>query len=192
MTNPSQNINQRGHRGIIVRNFHGQLNGAPWPPTDGEEEVSPFTFNLIKSRQNGSGQNTASLELGLPAAFVAAVAAGQAKFRQGDYLAADIELLVPPRQNADYFGNSQRLKTWLSESGVDTDYENGWKIIANEAVGGDAIDTNVFHGTLERRYHPRIQVDLVDEARFNIKIPDNMPGILPITIAGVGAFKSFS
>ena len=30
-----------------------------------------------------------------------------------------------------------------------------------------------------------------DEARFNIQIPDGMPGILPITIAGVGSSDSF-
>ena len=57
LTDPSQNIHQRGHRGIVVRNFHGQLDGKPWPPTEGD--ASPFTFNLIKSRQNNAAQNTA-------------------------------------------------------------------------------------------------------------------------------------
>ena len=196
LTNPSlpkpdfNNIDQRSHRGVIVRNFHGQLNGEPWPPADGEE-VSPFTFNLIKSRGNNAGKNTVSIELGLPSAFIAAVDAGQAKFREGDYLEADIELLLPPRQTADYFGKSQRLKDWLSEADVDTNYEHGWKIIAKEADMGDAIETTVFQGALERAYHPRIHVDFADEARFDIEIPDGMPGILPITIAGVGAFKSF-
>jgi len=185
LTNPSQNIHQRGHRGIIVRNFHGQLDGKPWPPTD--ETVSPFTFNIIKSRQNGAAQNTASIELGLPSSFIAAVDAGQARFREGDYLSGDIELLVPPRQTEDYFGKSQRLKNWLVDAGVDQDYQNGWKVIAKEAVMGDAIKTEVFQGALERKYHPRLHVDCSDEARFNIQIPEGMPGILPITIAGVGS-----
>jgi hypothetical protein len=97
--------------------------------------------------------------LGLPSSFLAAVDAGQAKFREGDYLSADIELLVPPRQTVDYFGKSQRLKNWLAEAGVDQDYKNGWKVIAKEAVGGDALKTTVFQGILERRYHPRVHVD---------------------------------
>lgn len=186
LTNPAQNIHQRGHRGIIVRNFRGRLNGETWPPVSGEE-VSPFTFNLIKSRQNGSAQNTVSIELGLPASFKAAVDLGLAQFKEGDFLSADIELLVPPRQNADYFGNSQRLRDWLTEAGVDSNYGDGWKIIAKEATEGDAIQTTVFEGELERLYHPRVRVDCPsNEARFNIQIPEGMPGILPITIAGVG------
>lgn len=193
LTNPNVNIHQRSHRGIVIRNFHGVLDGKPWPPTDGTAStVSPFTFNLIKSRQNGAAQNTVSIELGLPATFIAAAAAGQAKFREGDYLMADIELFLPPRQNVDYFGDSKRLKALLTETGVDNDYKRGYKLISKEAAMGDAIVTEVSTGSLERKYHPRIHVDCQDEARFNIKIPAGMPGILPITIAGVGASKEFS
>ena len=189
MTNPEQNLHQRGHRGIIVRNFRGRLNGEAWPPASGEA-VSPFTFNLIKSRQNGSAQNTVSIELGLPASFKAAVDLGLAEFREGDFLSADIELLVPPRQDADYFGDSDRLRDWMTDAGVNANYADGWKIIAKEAVEGDAIQTTVFAGELERLYHPRIKVDCPsNEARFNIRIPTGMPGILPITIAGVGGMS---
>jgi len=183
LTNPDENIHQRGHRGIIVRNFHGRLNGATWPPSG--EAVSPFTFNLIKSRNNNAAKNTVSIELGLPSEFKAAVALGQAEFKEGDYLEADIELLVPPRQTADYFGDSQRLRAWLTEAGVDENYGEGWKVIAKEASEGDDIVTTVFDGALERKYHPRVKVECNNEARFNIAIPEGMPGILPITIAGV-------
>jgi hypothetical protein len=104
--------------------------------------------------------------LGLPSSFIAAVDAGQAKFREGDYLSADIELLVPPRQTVDYFGKSQRLKNWLTEADVDQDYQNGWKVIAKEAVGGDDIKTTVSQGILERKYHPRVHVDCRYVQRF--------------------------
>jgi len=186
VTDPSVNIHQRGSRGVIVRNFRGRLNGEDWPPADGAP-VSPFTFNLIKTRGTGSAQNTVSIELGLPSDFKAAVDLGQAEFKEGDFLSADIELLVPPRQNDDYFGNSQRLRAWLTEAGVDDNFEEGWKIIAKEATEGDAILTTVFEGDLERVYHPRVKVACPsNEARFNVAIPDGMPGILPITVAGVG------
>jgi len=190
MTNPSTQVHQRGNRGIIVRNFHGQLNGEVWPPTN--REVSPFAFHLIKSRQNNAAKDTVSLELTLPSEFKSAVNIGQAEFQKGDYLAADIELLLPPRQTGDYFGKSQRLKNLLIDADVDTDFKNGWKVIAKETAMGDDIKTTIFQGALERIYHPRIRVDANDEARFNIKIPDGMPGILPITIAGVESSKTFS
>lgn len=190
LTNPTTNLHQRAHRGIVVRNFHGRLNGEAWPPAG--IEVSPFTFSLIKSRNNNPSKNTVSLELGLPNDFLVKVEKGEAKFLEGDYLAGDLELLLPPRQTGDYYGRSQRLKDWMAEAGVDSDFKNGWKITAKEASMGDDIVTKVFAGTLERRYHPRIQVDSADEARFNLKIPAGMPGILPITISGVEATKSFS
>jgi len=188
LTDPASNIHQRGHRGIVVRNFRGRLNGEAWPRTDNNKDVSPFTFNLIKSRQNNAAKDTVSIELGLPSSFKAAVDSGHAKFLEGDYLEADIELLVPPRQNADYFGKSQRLRSWLTQAGVDSDYAQGWKIVAREAFSGDGIRSTVFEGDLERMYHPRIRVDCsTSDARFNIEIPEGTPGILPITIAGVGS-----
>jgi hypothetical protein len=191
VTNPSINIDQRGNRGIVVRNFHGVLNGEPWPPANGDD-VSPFTFSMIKSRQNGSAQNTVSIELGLPNSFIDDVKDGKAKFKLGDYLESDIELFLPPRQTRDYFGKSDRLKAWLTEADVDVDYHNGWKVIAKEAVAGDELSVEIFTGSLERKYHPRVHVDCSDFARFNIVIPSGMPGILPITISGVSSQEEFS
>jgi hypothetical protein len=191
VTNPSINIDQRGNRGIVVRNFHGVLNGEPWPPENGDD-VSPFTFSMIKSRQNGSAQNTVSIELGLPNSFIDDVKDGRAKFKLGDYLEADIELFLPPRQTRDYFGKSDRLKAWLTEADVDVDYHNGWKVIAKEAVAGDELSVEIFTGSLERKYHPRVHVDCSDFARFNIVIPSGMPGILPITISGFSSQEEFS
>lgn len=191
MTNPSNDDDLRGNRGIIVRNFHGRLNGEVWPPPD--RDVSPFAFHLVKSRSINSSKDTVSIELALPSEFKAAVSAGEARFIAGDYLTADVELLIPPRQSKDYFGKSQVLKTWLTEAEVDADYSNGWKVIAREASAGDAIRPRAFVGSLERQYPPRVHVDCAtDEALFNIAIPDAIPGILPITIAGVSASKTFS
>jgi len=191
LTNPTTQVHHRANRGIIVRNFHGRLNGQVWPPDD--REVSPFAFHLIKSRQNNAAKDTVSIEIALPSEFRDAVASGTAKFRAGDYLAADIEVLLPPRQTGDYFGNSQILRQWLKDADVDTKYENGWKVISREAVMGDQIKTTVFQGTLEREYHPRVHVDCISNtALFNIALPDQMLGILPITIAGVDATEAFS
>lgn len=189
LTDPSWSIHHRGNRGIIIRNFHGRLNGQQWPPA-GDTNVSPFTFSMVRSREGNQG-NTVSIEIGLPKAFLDDVNAGQAKFLEGDYISADIELLVPPRQTGDTFSDSTRLSTWLTNAGVDTDFTQGWKVIANEATGGDGIVTSVFAGSLERKYHPRIQADSSDEARFNIEIPSDMPGTLPITISGVEATTGF-
>lgn len=177
--------------------------------------VSPFAFHLIKSRQNNAARDTVSIELALPTEFTDAVAAGTAKFLVGDYISADIEVLLPPRQTGDYFGNSRVLKQWLSDAGVDDHYENGWKVISREASVGDGIQTIVFDGTtLERLYHPRVRVDCTtDTALFNIAFPladtggtggtgdgeeaetetePALPGILPITIAGVNSGQAFS
>ena len=185
LTDPASNIDQRGHRGIIIRNFHGRLNGETWPPP-GDTTVSPFSFNIIKSRQNNAAMNTASIELSLPNSFKDDVAAGLASFKEGDFLTADIELLLPPRQNVDYFGFSQRLRTWITDSGSDASFLEGWKLVANDAAGGDATVTTVFEGELERLYHPRIKVDCAtNAAAFNIEIPEDQPGYLPVTIAGV-------
>lgn len=191
MTNPAQNIHQRGHRGLIVRNFHGRLNGEVWPPPD--RAVSPFAFHLIKSRQNGAAENTVSIELALPTEFRDAVNAGTASFKKGDFLSADLELLLPPRQTTDTFSKSMRLKQWLTDTDADASYKNGWKMTAREASSGDAIQTTVFTGTLERNYHPRIHVDCgSDSARFNLQLDTSAPGTLPITIAGVQSTASFS
>jgi len=145
---------------------------------------------MVRSRAANAG-NTVSIEIGLPKTFLDAVAAGEAKFLEGDYISADIELLVPPRQNGDTYSDSTRLRTWLTNAGVDADFSQGWKVIANDATGGDDIVTSVFAGSLERKYHPRIQVDSSDEARFNIEIPSDMPGTLPITVSGVEATTGF-
>lgn len=171
------------NRGIIVRNFHGRLNGQDWPPSD-DDTVSPFSFSIIKSREHAKG-NTVSIEIGLPNKFINDVLYSNAKFMEGDFLAADIELIVPPSNIASYVGNSQRLRSWYTEEDANS-VTNGWKIVAREASDGDSIVTTVFAGELERKYHPRIKVNCPNnEARFNIAIPTGMPGILPITIAGV-------
>ncbi len=105
--------------------------GKSWAPSD--LEVNLVTFNIIKSKQNNAAKDTVSIELGLPSEFKAAVELGQASFQEGDFLSADIELIVPPRQNANNFLSSQRLRTWMDEAGVDDNHAGGWKLVTKEA-----------------------------------------------------------
>ncbi|KAL3912043.1 MAG: hypothetical protein SGILL_007041, partial [Bacillariaceae sp.] len=125
-----------------------------------------------------------SLELGLPRAFLNDPSS---QFQAGDYIEMDVELVLPPRLPRDYYGNSQRLVDWMTAADVETDFTNGWKVVAMEANKGDDIAVqDLTQGSLERKYPPRIRVDDNDEAMFKLAIPSDVPGVLPITLNGVG------
>lgn len=154
------------------------MNGQSWPPQN-DFIASPFSFSLIRGFVN----NSLSLEIGLPSTFLNDSAA---EFLEGDFIEMDVELILPPRLPRDYFGASQRLIDWLIDADVDGNFENGWKIVALEANKGDDITITLLTGSLERKYPPRVCVNAADEAIFNLDIPSDVPGVLPITVSGVG------
>ncbi len=175
LTPEGSQLDHEAHRGIIIRQFHARLNGT---------ETSDFTFSVMRN-----GNRTVPrliLEIGLPLWFLESLQAGTAQFRQGDFIRGDIEQLLPPRESAVYYGDSQRLRQWYADANVLSEYSNAWKILSLEAQRGDAFQVNILQGSLERKYPPRIHVSEANEAQFTLEmLADDWPGVLPISIAGV-------
>ena len=168
------------HRGIIVRNFKAQFGGVAWPPAGDEATTSPFTFNIIRGMDSGR----LTVELGLPQA----VLNGTIQLLEGDFMTGDIEQFLLPVKIEAYYGNSIRLANWYSTADVAGDATNAWKIVGYEASRGDELGIDIFDGTLERKYTPRIRASstaTTSEAKFNLRIPTDWPGVLPVSISGV-------
>ncbi|CAE8691546.1 unnamed protein product [Polarella glacialis] len=84
------------HRGLVVRRWQARLGGVEMPFGRG------FSFSLV-GVNGGVG-----LQLRLPAGISQALT-------QGDFVSADLEVFLYPKNESMYYGTSQRLRAWLSD-----------------------------------------------------------------------------
>ena len=100
---------------------------------------------------------------------------GLAQLEPGDYVEAEVELLILPMSATDYYGPNENLRRDLEQHG------NTWKPVYRLAVLND-LEVTVHTGTLVRSYPVVIQADEKQEALFSIR---GGAGYVPCTITGL-------
>ena len=93
----------------------------------------------------------------------------------GDFVEFDVEIVVIPKSDQDYYGPNENLRADLAKNG------NTWKPIHRQALGND-LDIQITRGRLVRRYPPAIEVDSSEHAEFEIT---GGVGYVPITFTGL-------
>ncbi|MBN8421779.1 MAG: hypothetical protein J0L73_22880 [Verrucomicrobia bacterium] len=149
-------------RGFIVRKWQAVLGGQP----AAQPYVAFFCTKLGKN-------NRTVVELAPPPGIV--------KLVPGDYVEADLELVVFPADASDYYGPDEAFKKLLA-SGADT-----WKMVQREAAG-NALKCEAIHGTVLEAYPLRIAVDAHETAEIIVK---GGVGHVPVTFTGLNASKGY-
>jgi len=145
------------NRGMVVRAWKARLGG----------QDCPVPFAAVYGTEDGIP--SANMELMPPP--------GMTELKAGDFVEAEVELLIVPMAAADYYGPNASLRADLEANG------NTWRPIHRLAKGND-IDVEVRAGSLLRRYPPIVQVDDSSRAAFTIK---GGVGYLPVTLTGLRA-----
>lgn len=150
------------NRGLVVRAWKARLGGR--------ECAAPFA--AVYGTHDGIA--SANVELAPPPDVTA--------LKAGDYVEAEVELLIVPMAAGDYYGPNANLRADLEANA------NTWRPVHHLARGND-VDVNVSKGALLRRYPPMVRVDDDDRAAFTIK---GGVGYVPITIAGLRAPSGYT
>lgn len=138
-------------RGLVVRRWRARLGGKS------------VTVPYLASYGTENGPHSANAELGPPPKL--------ARMVPGDFVEADIELVILPMAAADYYGPNADLREALS-SWADT-----WRMVHREARGND-LRVRVTGGRLVRR--TPVEIASRDGRSANIEITGGL-GYVPIT-----------
>ncbi|MBM3494017.1 MAG: hypothetical protein FJX72_06820 [Armatimonadetes bacterium] len=142
-------------RGLIVRRWKARLGGKP------------VALPVLASYGTENGPPSANAELGPPS--------GLTKLMPGDYVEADLELVIPPIAAADYYGPDEGLRRALATGG------NTWRMVHREAVGND-VRVRAIKGRLVRR--SPVEVRSSDGRTASVEIVGGL-GYVPITFRGL-------
>lgn len=142
-------------RGLVIRSWKARLGGR---------EAAPYAS--IFGTEAGRVPS-ANLELSAPPELK--------ELQPGDFVEADLELLILPMVAGDYYGPNTSLKASLETTA------NTWREVQRQAAGND-LRIKVQRGRLMHPYPPVIQADRRDRADFEIT---GGLGYLPVTISGL-------
>jgi hypothetical protein len=119
---------------------------------------------------------------GIPSANVELSAPPEVQvLRPGDFVEAEVEMVVLPMFSEDYYGPNEDLRQALAA------HPNSWQAVWREAVG-NALEVRVVHGRMERNYPLRLRVDSRDQAEFTVV---GGIGYVPLTFAGLSDYRGF-
>ena len=142
-------------RGLVIRSWKARLGG---------EDVPMPTASMFRTPiQNGN----VNLELGPPP--------GLERLLPGDFVEAEVHLLVMPATAEDYYGPNGNLRAALARGG------EPWKMIHREATGND-LELTATQGTVLHRYPIVVQVDHQQQARLAVT---GGIGYVPLTLTGL-------
>jgi len=149
------------NRGIIIRSWKAKLGGKDIqsPTASVYGTVDQFPSNNIEI------SSPASLKELLP----------------GDFVEAEIELVVIPVYADDYYGPNENLRQSLKSG------QNTWKPVYRQAIGNN-LEVNVIRGTLLDPYPVKVEVDKAQSTEFEIK---GGIGYVPVTIGGLDKFSGY-
>ena len=149
----------RANRGMIIRGWRARLGGRDVPMAHAAEY------------RTQDGPPSVLVELSPPP--------GIEQLEPGDFVEAEIEMIVIPADAEDYYGPNEDLRQALEADG------NTWRMVFREAAGNDLAVTATT-GTVERIFPPEIRCDDRGDAVFSL---EGGLGYVPITISGVRDYR---
>jgi hypothetical protein len=150
-------------RGLIVRNWRAVLGG----------KVAPQPHASFFCTEAGEGNFRTSIELSPPPDIE--------ELRPGDFVEADLELVVFPADAAAYYGPDKSFREALNRD-ADT-----WRLVQREVSGND-LDIQVESGTVLNPYPVILAVN--DQQGVKAVIKGGL-GYLPLTFTGLSRPQSY-
>jgi hypothetical protein len=155
---------KKGHamasRGLIIRSWRAVIGGKPAAP-----HVSTFCTEW------GKGNHKTAVELSPPP--------GLTELQPGDFVEAELELVVFPADAAAYYGPDNALRDFLTRE-ADT-----WRPVHREAKG-NALQPIAKRGVITKSYPLVITAD--DEQHAQVTMKGGL-GHVPVTFAGLKSPK---
>lgn len=162
-----------GNKGMIVRQWKARLGGKACPlPCYSVFGSMDYTAKGLKGYPDGLPG--ALIELSPPK--------GVTRLEPGDFVEAQVEVLILPQKSEDYYGPNNNLIAALKAQ------PDSWNLVHREAVGSDLAVT-ASTGTVEQRYPVRIRAAEGKRAEFTIT---GGVGYTPVIITGVSAYRPFT
>jgi hypothetical protein len=150
-------------RGLILRSWRARLGG--------KDGVAPH-FSTY-GNEWGKGNFKTVIELSPPPDLTGLV--------PGDFVEAEIELVVFPGDAKSYYGPNEPFRAALAD-GADT-----WRLVHREAAG-NALRVNASRGTVRRNFPLQLAVDRSNQAEA---VVNGGVGWLPVTFTGLTTHRDF-
>lgn len=151
-----------GDKAVIVRSWRARLGGRVC--------LSPF-YSIYGS--NDGGIESALVELSPPA--------GLARLEPGDYVEAQIEVMILPQKADDYYGPNEALRKAMAA------HPEPWALTLREASGSN-VTVAATVGKVEGVWPIRIRAENGAYAEFNVT---GGIGYTPVTIVGAQRHRDF-
>lgn len=148
-------------RGLVIRTWRARLGG--------KEVREPFA--AVFGTDNGVA--SANVELAPPP--------GLTKLLPGDFVEAEVELLIVPQSAADYQGPNANLRASLAAEGAEH-----WRPVARLAAG-NKLEVKATRGTLEHTYPIAVRAD---GGRATLEVTGGV-GYVPLTVSGLPDYKDY-
>jgi hypothetical protein len=159
---PSDTRGAWANRGLIVRSWKARLGGRDAP--------SPYAS--VYGTADGDIRS-AALELSAPPDV--------AELMPGDFVEAEVEIIIVPMAAEDYYGPNESLRAALSAGA------NTYQPVLREAVGND-LNVRATRGQVGHAYPLVIAVDADQSAEFEVA---GGIGFVPMTFTGLTSFKGY-
>ena len=150
------------NRGLVIRSWRARLGGKD----------APVPYASVYGTENGPP--SANVELAPQPALT--------RLEPGDFVDAEVELIVMPMSADDYYGPNENLRSHLEK------HANTWRPIHRQALG-NRIEVNVQRGRLVRRYPIVVEVDPAGRAEFELT---GGLGYVPIRLDGLRDHRGHS
>ncbi len=150
------------NRGLVIRSWKARLGG---------KEASIPYVSCYGTEDGVPGMN---VELSPPP--------GVKELLPGDFVEAEVELVVMPMSAADYYGPNANLRAALETGG------NTWKPIHREAAGND-VRILALRGSLLRRNPPTVEVAADGTAAIEV---EGGLGYVPVTFRGLDSYRGYT
>ncbi|MFQ5808094.1 MAG: hypothetical protein ACE5JM_00625 [Armatimonadota bacterium] len=151
------------NRGFIVRSWRARLGG--------KDVASPFAS--VYRTQGRSKFAAANIELSPPPDLQA--------LEPGDFVEAELELVIMPMAADDYYGPNENLTAALGTGG------NTWRPVHREAVGND-LKLRALRGEILHAYPIKVRVDGDQSAELDVT---GGIGFVPVTFTGLDDYRGY-